>query len=57
MKKMRRFRVLKNGSRIGSFDTLDAAKGCITRLYNSGRVMPFDSLVIYDCVLLYEIKY
>ena len=57
MKKMRRFRVMKNGSKIGTFDTLDAAKGCITRLYNSGRVMPYDSLVIYDCLLLYKINY
>ena len=57
MKKKRRFRVLKNGTKIGTFDTLDAARSCITRLYNRGRVMPYDSLVIYDCVLLYKIYY
>lgn len=56
-KKMERFRVRRNGTRIGSFDTLRAAKGYITRLFNSGRVLPYDELTIYDSKLLVYVNY
>ena len=49
---LKRFRVRRNGTRIHSCETLRAAKGYITRLYNSGRVLPFDELTIYDSELL-----
>lgn len=45
---LKRFRVRRNGTRIHSCETLRAAKGYITRLYNSGRVLPDDYLTIFD---------
>lgn len=47
-KELKRFRVRRNGTRIFSCDTLRAAKGYITRLFNSGRVLPCDELTIFD---------
>lgn len=58
MKKgLERFRVHRNGTRIASFDTLRAAKGYITRLFNSGRVLPDDQLIIFDRMMLMYINY
>lgn len=54
---LKRFRVRRNGVRIKSFDTLRAAKGYITRLYNSGSVLPFDELTIYDSELLTYVRF
>lgn len=45
---LKRFRVRRNGTRIHSCETLRAAKGYITRLFNSGRVLPVDELTIFD---------
>lgn len=56
-RKLERFRVRRNGTRIGSFDTLRKAKGYITRLFNSGRVLPYDELTIYDSELLMYVNY
>lgn len=56
-KNLKRFRVRRNGTRINSFDTLRAAKGYITRLYNSGRVLPYDCLTIFDSMLLMYVNY
>lgn len=54
---LKRFRVRRNGTRVQSFETLRAAKGYITRLYNSGRVLPYDCLTIYDSELLIYVNY
>lgn len=54
---LKRFRVRRNGTRIHSCETLRAAKGYITRLYNSGRVLPFDELTIYDSELLVYVNW
>lgn len=54
---LKRYRVRKNGSRIYSCETLRAAKGYITRLFNSGRVLPYDELTIYDSMLLIYVNY
>ncbi len=56
-KNLKRFRVRKNGTRIQSFETLRAAKGFITRLYNSGRVLPDDYFTIYDSMFLMYVHY
>lgn len=56
-KELKRFRVRRNGTRIFSCDTLRAAKGFITRLYNSGRVLPYDELTIYDSMFLMYVNY
>lgn len=56
-KKMERFRVHRNGTRISSFDTLRKAKGYITRLYNSGNVLPDDQLLIFDRMLLMYVNF
>lgn len=55
--KLKRFRVRKNGTRIHSCETLRAAKGYITRLFNNGSVLPYDELTIYDSKLLMYINY
>lgn len=54
---LKRIRVRKNVTCIQSFDTLRAAKGYITRLYNSGRVLPYDELTIYDSELLMYVNF
>ena len=54
---LKRFRVRRNGMRIQSCETLRAAKGYITRLYNSGRVLPYDELTIYDSELLVYVNF
>lgn len=54
---LKRFRVRRNGLRIKSFDTLRAAKGYITRLYNSGSVLSDDELTIYDSELVMYVNY
>lgn len=54
---LKRFRVRRNGTRIHSCDTLRAAKGYITRLYNSGRVLPYDELTIFDSKYLMYVNY
>lgn len=56
-KNLKRIQVRRNGKCIQSFDTLRAAKGYITRLYNSGRVLPDDCLTIYDSVLLMGVNF
>lgn len=53
---LKRIWVRRNGKCIHSFDTLRAAKGYISRLYNSGRVLPDDCLTIYDSELLMSIN-
>lgn len=54
---LKRFRVRRNGTCIHSYDTLRAAKGCITRLFFNGRVLPDDELTIYDSVLFVYVNY
>lgn len=54
---LKRFHVRKNGTRIYSCETLRAAKGYITRLFNSGRVLPYDELTVYDSKLLIYVNY
>ena len=54
---LKRFRVRRNGMRIKSFDTLRAAKGFITRLYNSGCLLPDDELTLYDSELVMYVNY
>lgn len=57
MGKLKRFRIRRNGTRIHSCETLRAAKGYITRLYNSGDVLPDDSFTIFDSKLLEYVFY
>ena len=56
-KNLERYQVRRNGRCIYSFGTLRQAKGYITRLYNSGRVLPYDGLTIYDSEMLVYVNW
>ena len=56
-KNPKRYCVLKNGCCVNSYEYLHDAKRCIQRLYNSGRVLPYDNITLYDREMLIKINY